>query len=95
MKTNDRYYRDAAQDLCNAVVVQAADDFREYSSRLMVNPNDWAAKKELEEVKSFFLSPWFGRFTTAPGTFILRKLIAEQEQVKADCAMWQETKTEM
>ena len=88
MKTSCRYEKNAAQDLLNAVVVQAAVDYREYSVRMMVNPDDWYAGKELEEVKSFFLSPRFGWYTTVSGQFILRELAAEQQKVRDDYSKW-------
>ena len=83
MKTAYRYYEHAIQDLLNAVVVQAAEDYREYSVRVMMKPTDLTAKKEIEAIRQFFLSPEFEVYTTAEGAFILRKLEEEERQMKA------------
>ena len=38
MKVSDRFHKGPVQDLLNAVVVQAAEDYREYSAKLIVQP---------------------------------------------------------
>ena len=78
MRTNVRYNKGPVQDLLNAVVVQAAEDYREYSGRLLVNPEDREAAEGVEEVKSFFLSEDFCFYTRVEGSYILKKLEEEQ-----------------
>ena len=95
MKTNERYYKDVVQDLLNAVVVQAADDYRGYSMKLIARPQHREAKEGMEEVTSFFLSPRFGWFTTVSGTYILKRLAEEQQKMREDYADWLEEKARL
>ena len=78
MKINDHYHKGPVQDLLNAVVVQAAEDYREYSAKLIVKPGSRQAAKDLEEVISFFLSEDFCFYTKVGGDYILKKLEEEK-----------------
>ena len=82
MRANNRYRENPVQDLLNAVVVQAANDYREYSTRLLVDPDDQEAKKEREAVRCFFLSEDFKVYTTVAGSRILSMLEEEERNVK-------------
>ena len=82
MKTNNRYRENPVQDLLNAVVVQAAEDYRDYCARLLKDPDDQEAKKEREAVRRFFLSEDFKVYTTVSGSHILSRLEDEQKDVK-------------
>ena len=62
------------QGLFNAVVVQAADDYREATVTLMEKPDDKNALAMLEDCRSFFLSEDFCFFTSIPGADILHRL---------------------
>ncbi len=77
MKVSDRFHKGPVQDLLNAVVVQAAEDYREYSAKLIVKPGSRQAAKELEEVMTFFLSEDFCFDTKVGGKYILEKLEKE------------------
>ena len=82
MRTNNRYRENPVQDLLNAVVVQAAEDYRDYCSRLLKDPDDKEAKREREAVRRFFLSEDFKVYTTVAGSRILSRLEDEQREVK-------------
>ena len=77
MKVNDRFHKGPVQDLLNAVVVQAAVDYREYSAKLLVHPDDTEVAEGKEEVESFFLSEDFCFYTRVGGDYILNKLKEE------------------
>ena len=85
MKAENRYTENPVQDLLNAVVMQAAEDYREYSARLLKNPKDWAAAKEKEAIRRFFFSPEFGYYTTVEGKMVLNRL--DQEIAAAEKAV--------
>ncbi len=61
-------------DLANAIVICAADDYREA----------WEGKQtktkteEIKDLEKFFLSDWFKALTSADGKMILKRL---QEEV--------------
>ena len=82
MKAEIRYSENPVQDLLNAVVVQAAEDYREYSVKLLLNPDDQEITKEREAVRRFFLSEDFKVYTTVAGSRILSRLEEEERNVK-------------
>jgi hypothetical protein len=81
MTTDEQYFRGLMQDLLNAVVIQAAEDYREYSVKLLLSPEDEGAANEKEEVIAFFLSRDFNFYTTASGKNILTRLEAEETEM--------------
>ena len=72
------------QDLLNAVVVQAAQDHRSAFMKLYRDPDDRQARKEKEETESFFLSEKFEVYTRVAGSYLLRKLREEEEEIVRD-----------
>ena len=65
------------QELANAVVVQAARDYREALGRLKKHPDDGYANKMKKECEKFFLSQRFDCFTTLDGKALLEQLRKE------------------
>ena len=65
------------QALANAIVVQAADDYRDARRKLLKDPENKKALKTVDEVERFFRSPWFGSLTTLDGHKILERLKEE------------------
>ena len=65
---------DGYDQLANAIIVQAAKDYR----------NAYKGKRsktkthEIKEIEEFFLSEWFTTLTSADGAYIIQKL---QEEV--------------
>ena len=83
MKDENRYSDNPVQDLLNAVVVRAADDYREAKVKMMIKPESSSARKTAKECREFFLSPEFSAYTTVEGAFILEKLDQELDAFKA------------
>lgn len=72
------------EELCNAVVLQAVDDYRRLVKRLLRTDDDNKVarlKKRKRELETFFRSDWFNMFTTLDGKMILKKL---QEEMDGD-----------
>ena len=63
--------------LANAIIEQAAKDYK--SARRMVKrfPNDEKARKRAREIEGFFHSRWFGVLSEADGPELLRRLREE------------------
>ena len=95
MKVSDRFHKGPVQDLLNAVVVQAAEDYREYSAKLIVKPGSRQAAKDLEEVKSFFLSEDFCFYTKVGGDYILKKLNEELVSFKDAYEVYRQTEADL
>lgn len=77
MKELDK--RKAYENLANAIIEQAANDFREAKLRLQKNARDAEAEKTYREVKRFFRSAWFSRLTPLDSELLLEKLEEESE----------------
>ncbi len=84
---------DPVQDLLNAVVVQAAEDYREAYISLVGKPGNRKDTRMLEETEQFFLSPYFGVYTTADGKAILRELIKERVLVLEQAEQYGEARS--
>ena len=82
-KKSDAGYENLAQ----AVIIQAADDFRQSYMSVLENPRDKDARDEVEAIGRFFLSDWYRMMTRVDGTYLMRKLRTEvkhkYEQKKA------------
>ena len=69
---------DPYEELANAIVEQAAKDYREMRRKLRKNPNDMTARGQMGEVVRFFHSRWFGILTDANPDYILEQLKEEK-----------------
>jgi hypothetical protein len=65
--------------LANAIVLQAAKDYRELCRNLEENPDSYEIRLEIKMIEDFFLHGGVDIFTTADGVMILKKL---KEQLK-------------
>lgn len=64
-------------DLANAIIVQAASDYRNALRQLKRNPNYYPAQKVRREIEMFFYSAWFGTLTEADPDYILTRIRRE------------------
>ena len=95
MKDEKRTSYNPVQDLLNAVVVRAAEDYREANVLMILKPSSYSARKTAKECRSFFLSPEFSAYTTVEGAFILEKLDHEYEAFKVQYADYLKTEAQM
>ncbi len=72
MGTQDSYY-----NLANAIVAQAAHDYRESLVRLSQNRNGTMARSEKEECERFFRSQWYEGLSSNDGEKIMEKIREE------------------
>ena len=63
--------------LANAIIEQAAKDYRAAQKKLKKNHYNVTAQRTVREVDVFFHSEWFRVLTTANGPMILRMLKEE------------------
>ena len=64
-------------DIANAIVQQAAEDYREALKALKANPGDKSAKGDIAEIEWFIDSGWFTRLTRISGKWLRDKLRKE------------------
>jgi hypothetical protein len=60
--------------LANAIIIQAAKDFRAAYKRMKRFPNDARAQDEVREITKFFCSPWFVMLSDVDGPTLLKKM---------------------
>lgn len=65
------------ENLANAIIIKACNDYRNALRKIKKNPNNKMAISEALEVERFFHSPWYGTLTTIDGDFLIRKIRAE------------------
>lgn len=68
---------DPYEDLANAIVIQAAKDYRGANAVLRRKPGSYAAKAMKLDVERFFASPWFGELTNLDPHILLSRLQEE------------------
>ncbi len=68
---------DSLTALANAIIVQAAKDYRKALRKQKKDPGNVSAKNPIEEVEQFFCSDWFRLLTTVDGEMLLRQLREE------------------
>lgn len=68
---------DGYQRLANAVIIEAAKDFRAAYRRMKRFPNDTRAQAEVREITKFFCSERFEVLSDADGPMLLRRMMEE------------------
>ena len=69
---------DPYEKLANAIVIQAAKDYRTAERKLKRNPRNQLAKAEADSIERFFRSDWYKCLTEVDGEMVLRKLREEE-----------------
>ena len=66
------------QMLANAIIIQAADDYRTSLRRLKLNRMNREYLRMKEECERFFLSQWFEQLTNVDGKTIMMRIQKEE-----------------
>lgn len=73
-KTNNG---DPYENLANAIVLSAVEDYRKALKKYSRNLNSKSEKAEVDSLERFFKSQWYSVLTSVEGEFLIRKLRAE------------------
>lgn len=65
------------ENLANAIIVQAAKDYRMALKSLKANPRNRTAMADKTEIERFFRSGWFTVLTSVDGEMLIRSLQME------------------
>ena len=65
---------DPYENLANAIVAQAADDYLTALRKLKRHPGNKAAMTDAMELEHFFHSGWYGVLTNVDPNYLIRKL---------------------
>lgn len=71
---NKHYGSDPYQNLANAIVAQAAQDYLSALKRLKKNPRNRTAMDEAMQMEKFFHSGWYEILTDVDPDYLIRKL---------------------
>jgi hypothetical protein len=65
------------EELANAIILQAAKDYRKALKQISQSPNDIIALSKKQDIERFFRSRWFEVLTSIDPEMLIRKLNAE------------------
>ena len=68
---------DPYERLANAIILQAASDYRRDLKKLKKNPQNRGVQDEVMQIEKFFRSSWYQVLTTVDGEFLIQKLRKE------------------
>jgi len=68
------------ENLANAIVVKACEDYRAALKKIKHNPKNRNAIDEALSLERFFRSQWYQTLTSVDGDFLIRKLRGEIER---------------
>lgn len=71
---NKHYGSDPYQNLANAIVAQAAQDYLSALKKLKKNPRNRMAMDEAMQLEKFFHSGWYEILTDIDPDYMIRKL---------------------
>ena len=65
---------DPYENLANAIVIQAAKDYKRALQALMRDPDSSPAQQRVYSIESFFCSKWYLQLTKVDGCLLMKKL---------------------
>ena len=74
-------YIDGYKLLANAIIEQAAKDYRAAYRMLTMNPRNRAAKREMKSIEQFFSSEFFSTICSLDGSQLLKDIRKDLEEV--------------
>lgn len=66
--------QEAYENLANAIIKLAADDYKAALIRLKRNPESESAKRDVEREERFFYSEWYEVLTDLDPSYLIRKM---------------------
>lgn len=75
------YLQENWEDLANAIIISAVEDYQSAYKRLLRNPESEFRKKEVEKLEEFFRGSWYATLTDLDPNYLIRKI---QEEIEND-----------
>lgn len=66
--------QEAYENLANAIIKLAADDYKSALIRLKRHPDSESAKRDVERQEKFFYSEWFEVLTDLDPSYLIRRM---------------------
>lgn len=76
-----QYLQENWEDLANAIIVCAVEDYVSAYKRLLRHPTSKTAKEEIKKLEVFFFGDWYAMLTDVDPHYLLDKL---QEAIEND-----------
>lgn len=67
------------ENLANAIIISAAEDYRVALRRQMRHPDGQETKHTVDCLENFFRSAWFGVLTDVDGEYLMARIRKEVE----------------
>ncbi|MBR2258224.1 MAG: hypothetical protein IJ899_13010 [Blautia sp.] len=74
--------REAYENLANAIIISAVEDYKAALLRLKRKPDSNGAKEDVNRLEKFFHSEWYELLTDLDAGYLLRKV---REMVEEEC----------
>ena len=74
--------KEAYEDLANAIIVSAVEDYKRVTVHIKRNPGNKSAIAEKKRLEKFFHSEWYEMLTDLDASYLLRKV---QEVIEGEC----------
>lgn len=71
---------EALENLANATILQAVQDYKIAYKNHLENPFDKEVRDKVEDLRRFFRSGWYAALTTADGDYILEAIEKEVKE---------------
>lgn len=75
--TGERKNLTGWDDLTQAIILQAVDEYRKALRRIQVFPRQQKLQAAIRDVEDFFRSRWFAQITSIDGEMLIRRLREE------------------
>lgn len=83
MAGNKNLADDPYERLANAIILQAASDYRIVLRKIKAYPKNREAISETLEIERFFRSGWYSQLISVDGEYLIRRLQDEVRQSKS------------
>ena len=67
------------EDFANAIIIQAAKDYRMAYRRLLKHPNSKAVQEDVRKLEAFFFGKWYASLTKVDAHYLVDRLKGEIE----------------
>lgn len=74
--------REAYENMANAIIVSAVEDYKAVLLRVKRRPDSKGAKEDVKRLEKFFHSEWYELLTDLDSSYLLRKV---REMVEEEC----------
>lgn len=74
-------YPEQWENLANAIIEKAVDDYRAALKNLKLDPNNHIALRDKKEIEEFFHSKRFSRLTNLDGDWLMNRIREEANDI--------------